>query len=61
MLLPSSHEKLLRAYYHHVHLMLPILSLSELSEMTSPDTIPPHGMLLYWSMAVVAVNVSIKD
>lgn len=60
-LLASSHEQLLRAYFHHVHPMLPILPLSKLVEMRLSDTIPLHGMLLYWSMAVVAVNVSLKD
>lgn len=59
--LPSSHEHLLRAYFHHVHPMLPILPLSKLGEMRSLAAIPQHGMLLYWSMAVVAVNVSPSD
>lgn len=60
-LLMFSHQELLRAYFHHVHPMLPILHLSRLDEMKSPDAIPLHGMLLYWSMAVVAVNVSSQD
>lgn len=59
-LLPSSHEELLRAYFHHVHPTLPILPLSKLGALRSPDAIPIHGMLLFWSMAVVAVNVSHK-
>lgn len=61
LLLPSSHEKLLRAYFQHVHPMLRILSLSKLGEMRSTDTITLHGMLLYWSMAVVSANVSYTD
>ncbi|KAH6625113.1 fungal-specific transcription factor domain-containing protein [Boeremia exigua] len=51
-----SHQELLLAYFHHVHPGLPILHLSKLLELKSPDAIPTHGMLLYWSMAVVAVN-----
>jgi hypothetical protein len=57
-LLMYSHQEILRAYFHHVHPMLPILHLSKLQDMETPDSIPPQGMLLYWSMAVVAVNVS---
>lgn len=56
-----SHQELLRAYFHHVHPMLPILQLSKVQDLELPDTIPPHGMLLYWSMAVVAVNVSLAQ
>lgn len=53
-----SHQELLRAYFHHVHPMLPVLHLAKLQDMGTPDSIAPQGMLLYWSMAVVAVNVS---
>lgn len=59
-LLLYSHQELLRAYFHHVHPMLPILHLSRLRDFELPDVISLHGMLLYWSMAVVAVNVSYK-
>ncbi|KAF1924065.1 uncharacterized protein M421DRAFT_425082 [Didymella exigua CBS 183.55] len=60
-LLMFSHQELLRAYFQHVHPMLPVLHLSKLEEMKSPDAIPLHGMLLYWSMAVVAVNFVPSD
>ena len=56
-LLTYSHKELLSAYFRHVHPMLPILHLAKLQDLEFPDAIPPHGMLLYWSMAVVAVNV----
>src|SRR5690242_2906419 len=56
-----SHQELLRAYFHHVHPMLPILHLSKLHDLEVPDAIPAHGMLLYWSMAVVAVNVRLTQ
>jgi hypothetical protein len=56
-LLVYSHRALLRAYFHHVHPMLPILHLTKLQDLESPDLISPQGMLLFWSMAVVAVNV----
>ena len=57
-LLRYSHRELLRAYFHHVHPILPILHLSILQDIETPDSIAPQSMLLYWSMAVVAVNVS---
>lgn len=56
-LLLYSHRELLRSYFHHVHPMLPILHLSKLQDLAEPLSIPPNGMLLYWSVAVVAVNV----
>lgn len=56
-----SHKELLCAYARHVHPMLPILHLVKLEEFNSPDCIPPYSMLLYWSMAVVAVNVSMRE
>ncbi|KAF9692734.1 hypothetical protein EKO04_008966 [Ascochyta lentis] len=41
--------------------MLPIIHLSKLQEFEFPNSIPLHGMLLYWSMAVVAVNFVPSD
>lgn len=56
-----SHRELLRAYFHHVHPMLPILHLAKLQDFEVHDSIQFHNMLLYWSMAVVAVNVRVHD
>jgi len=53
----NSHQQLLLAYFQHVHPLLPILHLDKLEEFEFPSRIPLNGMLLYWSMAVVAVNV----
>ena len=53
----NSHQQLLLAYFQHVHPLLPILHLNKLEEFEFPSRIPLNGMLLYWSMAVVAVNV----
>ena len=60
-LLNYSHKELLRAYFRHVHPMLPILQLAKLQDFETPGAIPPQGMLLYWSMAVVAVNVRFAE
>lgn len=55
----SSRRELLRAYFHHVHPILPILDLSKLPELENLTANPSSGMLLFWAMAVAAVNVSL--
>ena len=53
----NSHQELLLAYFQNVHPLLPIVHLNKQEEFEYPNAIPLSGMLLYWSMAVVAVNV----
>ncbi|KZM27311.1 DNA binding [Ascochyta rabiei] len=42
-LLLYSHREFLRAYFHHVHPMLPILHLARLQEFEFPESIPLHA------------------
>ena len=53
----NSHQEVLLAYFQNVHPLLPIVHLNKQEEFEYPNAIPLSGMLLYWSMAVVAVNV----
>jgi hypothetical protein len=57
----SSRKEILRAYFHHVHAILPILDLSKLPELENITGSPSSSMLLFWAMAVAAVNVGPSD
>jgi hypothetical protein len=52
-----SRKEILRAYFHHVHTILPVLDLSKLPELENITASPSSNMLLFWAMAVAAVNV----
>ncbi|KAF2027312.1 hypothetical protein EK21DRAFT_102622 [Setomelanomma holmii] len=49
-------QEILRAYCHHVHPILPIIDLVKIQELDAPPSIQIGDMLLFWSIAVAAVN-----
>jgi hypothetical protein len=53
----ASCKELLRAYFHHVHPILPVFNLVNLPAIESLTASPSSDMLLFWAMAVAAVNV----
>ncbi|EEU37832.1 uncharacterized protein NECHADRAFT_1812, partial [Fusarium vanettenii 77-13-4] len=53
---PSSRREILRAYFHHVHPILPVLDVGVLQNLHEPVYVSSSDLLLFWSMASVAVN-----
>lgn len=51
-------RELLRAYCCNVHPILPVLSLAKPQELETPVAAQLDSMLIFWSVAVVAVNAS---
>lgn len=55
---PNTCYELLRAYFHHVHPIMPVLDVRETLQ-SFPGGGPNQGnLLLIWSMFSVATNVS---
>ncbi|KAI8720002.1 Zn(2)-C6 fungal-type domain-containing protein [Fusarium sp. LHS14.1] len=52
----SSRKEILRAYFHHVHPILPILDVGILQNLHEPIYVSLSDLLLFWSMTSVAVN-----
>lgn len=54
----STCNELLRAYFHHVHPMMPIVDATVLLKFHETGKASEWNLLLLWSMFFVAVNVS---
>ncbi|KAF5020290.1 hypothetical protein F66182_7666 [Fusarium sp. NRRL 66182] len=52
----SSRKELLIAYFHNMHPILPVLNAGVLKNMQEPLNMSLPDLLLFWSMASVAIN-----
>lgn len=55
----STCNELLRAYFHHVHPIMPVVDASVLLKLHQTGKASEWNLLLLWSMFFVAANVSI--
>lgn len=55
----STCNELLRAYFHHVHPIMPIVDASVLLKFHQTGKASEWNLLLLWSMFFVAANVSL--
>jgi hypothetical protein len=55
----ASRRELLQAYFHNLHPILPVLDVGILNRLQNPEGISIPELLIFWSLASVAVNVSI--
>lgn len=54
----STCNELLRAYFHHVHPIMPVIDASVLLKLHQTGKASEWNLLLLWSMFFVAANVS---
>lgn len=54
----STCNELLRAYFHHVHPIMPVVDASVLLKLHQTGKASEWNLLLLWSMFFVAANVS---
>uniref|UniRef100_A0A8H7NHZ0 Xylanolytic transcriptional activator regulatory domain-containing protein n=1 Tax=Bionectria ochroleuca TaxID=29856 RepID=A0A8H7NHZ0_BIOOC len=52
----ASRRELLQAYFHNLHPILPILDVGILNRLHNPEGISTPELLIFWSLASVAVN-----
>lgn len=57
----STCNELLRAYFHHVHPIMPVVDASVLLKLHQTGKASEWNLLLLWSMFFVAANVSTCD
>jgi hypothetical protein len=57
----STCNELLRAYFHHVHPIMPVIDASVLVKLHQTGKASEWNLLLLWSMFFVAANVSIRN
>ena len=56
---PATCDSLLRAYFHHVHPIMPILEPDVILEHHRTGRLPENNVLIFWCIFFVASNVSI--
>lgn len=50
-------EELLRAYFHHVHPIMPVIDATTLPQLYPSGDGQPYNLILLWSIFYAAANV----
>lgn len=51
-------DELLRAYFHHVHPIMPVIDVTTLPHLYTSGDGHPHNLILLWSIFFAAANVN---
>lgn len=55
----ASSDSLIRAYFHHVHPIMPILEADRLLEYHRSKRLNEYNLILLWGLYTIASNVSV--
>lgn len=53
----ETYDELLRAYFHHIHPIMPIIDATKLPYLHPSGYDQPYNLILLWSIFYAAVNV----
>lgn len=56
----AANDSLIRAYFHHVHPMMPVIEADKLLEYHRSKRLHEYNLVLLWSLFVISSNVSLS-